>query len=310
MEGDVIGFRMLPIAPPVDELRNFVAADGDVFVASWPKSGTTWMQAIVAHLLAPDRSWSHVSQVTPFFDVAASFERGTHGLQPTAAIAERFAARGRRAWNTHLLWSLAPKHEGARYIYVVRDGRDAIVSFWYHLRNQRGDAGTFEGSLESFVQQIANRELPYGKWAAHVADWARAADDERVLFVRYDDMKADLAGVARRVARHLGVRYSDAVLRCCTFEAMRADEARYEPQSVQWAPGFRFLRKGGSGDGRRTLAPQSAAVLDADFQAYCAPLHPDVKRRLFGDDATPDVDADPEQPLVPSTTDYIVKEIV
>ena len=37
------------------------------------RAGTTWMQAIVANLLRPPDTWSHVSEVTPFYDVARSW---------------------------------------------------------------------------------------------------------------------------------------------------------------------------------------------------------------------------------------------
>ena len=117
-------FQLLPIAPPLTTLTNLQTDPTDVFVCSWPKSGTTWMQAIVAHLVAPDRSsWKHVSEVTPFYDVAASWD----GSEPSQALTQHFERRGRRCWNTHLLWSLIPK--GGRYIYVVRDPADAVGGF-------------------------------------------------------------------------------------------------------------------------------------------------------------------------------------
>ena len=150
-------FPLLPVAPPLTTLTNLRTAPTDVFVCSWPKSGTTWMQAIVAHLVAPDRSsWKHVSEVTPFYDVAASWD----GDAPSRVLTKHFTRRGRRCWNTHLLWSLIPK--GGRYVYVVRDPADAVVSFWHHLRNQRGAAGTYEGTLPEFAAEISQGTQPYG----------------------------------------------------------------------------------------------------------------------------------------------------
>jgi hypothetical protein len=41
---------------------------------------------------------------------------------------------GRQAFNTHLRWSMMPKgHPSARFIYLVRDGRDVCTSYYHHL---------------------------------------------------------------------------------------------------------------------------------------------------------------------------------
>ena len=273
---DASTFPLLPISPPIATLSGLAVTERDVFVCSWPKSGTTWMQAIVAHLVAPDRSaWSHVSEVTPFYDAAASWD----GAAPAAHLRAAFAARGRRAWNTHVPWSLMPK--GARYVYVVRDPADAVVSFWHHLRNQRGAAGTYEGTLAEFAAEISDGTQPYGAWSAHVSDWAAAARDPSVLIVRYADMKRDAAAVVRRVAAHLGVENvdADAIARLTSFEAMRADAARYAPVSVDWAPGFEFIRAGRVGDG---------AALDIDARrALVAGLTESGREMVFGGDGEP-----------------------
>ena len=169
---DAATFPMLPISPPMRVLSGLQVSARDVFVCSWPKSGTTWMQAIVAHLIAQDRStWSHVSEVTPFYDAQASWD----GSEPAACLREKFESRGRRAWNTHVPWTLMPK--GARYVYVVRDQRDALVSFWHHLRNQRGDAGTYEGTLAEFAADHVKGTEPYGAWAGHAR--LAASNDRR-----------------------------------------------------------------------------------------------------------------------------------
>jgi hypothetical protein len=173
------------------------------------------MQAIVAHLLMD--GFKHVSEVTPFYDVAGSWE----GEAPSPALVEKFAANGRRCWNTHLLWSLLPKGDrSVRYIYVTRDGRDALVSFWHHLTNQRGDGGTLDEPIGSFLDGVISGTQPYGSWAAHITDWSAAFEDPRVLVISYEQMKADLLSVVGRVAEHIGADRSrvEAVAARCTFE--------------------------------------------------------------------------------------------
>eukprot|EP00961_Rhodomonas_salina_P202680 2734445-Rhodomonas_salina.4 len=87
---------LLPIASPqcVEASSSMIVQDGDVFVCSYPKSGTTWTQNIIATLLAVDQVvWfatdlehragqgigldeikHHVSEYTPFFDIDAHWD--------------------------------------------------------------------------------------------------------------------------------------------------------------------------------------------------------------------------------------------
>lgn len=106
------------------------------------------------------------------------------------------------------------------------------------MRNQRGEAGQFDGSLDAFVKSVCDGETPYGSWAAHVSDWAHALGDERVLFLRYEDMLRDLGAAVRAIAAHLNLPFSLECVEKCALEAMRGDESRYAPRSVEWAPGL------------------------------------------------------------------------
>jgi hypothetical protein len=101
-----------------------------------------------------------------------------------------------------------------RYVYLVRDGRDAATSFYHHLHNQAGAAGGFEGSFEEFEAQWAAGELPYGRWVDHVKAWDAAAGDSRVLFVRYEDLVVEPRRQVLRIVQHcnLQVRYATMIL--------------------------------------------------------------------------------------------------
>jgi hypothetical protein len=197
-------FPLLPITSP-ETLRRCKALPlrkGDIFVASFPKSGTTWMQHIV-HTLATDGSsrLPHVSDACPFFDVDRTWQTNGDGL--AGPVQANHAKIGRRIFNTHLRWRMMPKdHPDARYVYLVRRPADACISFFHHLTHQSLDDGGFAGTLDEFVTEWAGGKAPFGSWSAHLRAWlglGGGASDPRVLVVSYEEMKADLASCVRKV---------------------------------------------------------------------------------------------------------------
>lgn len=159
-----------------------------------------------------------------------------------------------RVFNTHLRWELMPKGRSCKYIYVYRNGKDACTSFFHHLSNQV-DSGPYEGTFDSFVKDWIDNKIIFGGWIAHLKSWITAAQnsENNILLVRYEDMKTDLAGSLKRISAYLGCRVDDEfilnrILPFVTFDHMREHIHQYEPVSVQWRPGFSFIRKGEIGD--------------------------------------------------------------
>jgi hypothetical protein len=282
-------FLLLPITSPatVRKMAALPLRESDIFVASYPKSGTTWMQHIV-HVLATDGEspLPHVSDACPFYDV----DRTWNADVPDAVLADEVQARharlGRRIFNTHLRWEMMPKsHPDARYIYMVRRPADACVSFFHHLTHQAADDGGFTGTFDQFVDEWTGGRGLFGSWSAHLKSWlgqdgqGAAAADPRVLVISYEELRADLRTQIRRVNEHCRFRLSierlDALLPRFTFEWMREHEAQFNPRSVSWVPApaaafegssvvpeaeFHFIRAGRVGDGQ-------AAFMSAERKA-------------------------------------------
>ena len=165
------------------------------------------------------------------------------------------AAIGRRIFNTHLWPDMLPK-TGGRIIYLERDGRDVVTSFYHHLTHQAPEDGGFEGSFDQFFEEWIGGRVAFGKWDVHVAKWrAHAATDPRVLVLRYEDMKRDLPACVARINTHckfdLDENTITRLLPRFTVDAMRADIAKFSPRSVRMldtGDGFAFVRKGTVGD--------------------------------------------------------------
>ena len=145
----------------------------------------------------------HISHFAPFFEVDQNWDQRRGELKPGPAGPAR--AAGRRVFNTHLRWNQMPRDgtSGAKYIYVMRDGRDVratekkcffsfmlaiysvifqtrlvskvVTSFYHHLRNQVGSGG-FEGSFEDFFNGFMGGSIPYGRWVDHVKSWCGPCD--------------------------------------------------------------------------------------------------------------------------------------
>ena len=256
--------KLLPISSheTLGKCRTFASSSRDVFCTSYPKSGTTWLQAQVFALINLDRvrggaeslELSHITDYAPFFEVDKSWE-DTKEPKLKAKYDENHHNLGRRMFNTHLLPSQLPGE--SKIVYVVRSGRDVAWSFYNHLSNQIEDGGDDFGSFANFLRLWLNGDLPYSKWVDHLKTWRAYIDSpegmSRVLLLNYESMKEDLGREMKKIAAHLGLKNLtesdiEGLADSLTFSSMKSDQKKYEPVSVRWRPGYSFLRKGNVGD--------------------------------------------------------------
>lgn len=206
-------FPLLSITTPESmRLPAYFATKDIIFITSYPKSGTTWMQNIVTSLLLGsegyDKAVDHISNYTPFLESPK-----THST--IEAFFHKFD--GFSCFNTHLLcdihlpnsmWEQQPKR--CFVIYCVRNMKDTIVSFYHHLSNQKGNESAAGMTFKSFLLEFVSGRLPYGCYLKHVQYYRELAVSGggrglagNVLLVRYEDMIADLSGSIGAVASHL-----------------------------------------------------------------------------------------------------------
>jgi len=131
----------------------------------------------------------------------------------------------------------------ARFIQVVRDGRDCAVSCWFHnLRVSPGWAQKQFGSMDGFVKMFAD------EWIANVGAGRKFGEQQpaRYLEVRYEDLSSNPEGTLEKAFRFLGVGFSqDVVKRCCvagSFEKLSGGRSPGEENRES------FLRKGLPGE--------------------------------------------------------------
>jgi estrone sulfotransferase len=233
------GFRYQGVAGPKGSCseESFRAGHGyvprreDVFVVTQMKCGTTWMQHVVYQVLLRGRG-TLAEEGKAMYAVSPWLE-GTKSV-PIAEAPLIGSERPSRIIKTHFPADLCPLGDDAKYVYVVRHPVSCFASCADFLG---ANLGAFAPDLEAVRDWYCSDEaMWWGSWPRHVEGWWKLSRSrDNVLFVRFEDMKADLAGVTRRVADFLGMRPLSegeiaAVVEKCGFEYMRAHDESFEMQ--------------------------------------------------------------------------------
>jgi hypothetical protein len=252
----------------------FVPRPDDVFIASYPRSGTTWTQLMV-HLLVTGRrelAFEHISEVCPWWE--RSLALGTHSAEDFARL------QSPRLFKTHLPYRWLPR--GVRCIYLRRDPADVALSY-YRLY---GDYLRFSGSFDDFFACFLRGDLQYGSWFKHVEGWERHRDDPGVAVLDYEAMRADPTAAVRAIAAFLELPLSadraSQIVADSDIAVMKGNEPKFDHAGELHRSGGiragRFIGTGAVGRGRQELADHQRAALDA---AHRQPiLLPELEWRL------------------------------
>ena len=171
----------------------------DVFISTYPKSGTTWLQH-VAHGLRSGGSleFEEISQVVPWLESALDI-----GIDPEAE--QQWQPR---LFKAHLDWQQIPK--GGRYITAFRNPASVLVSFYEFFEDWFFERGSI--SLDEFAQEWFLEGTASGTYWDHIVSWWSVIDHADVLALAYEDMVQAPDKVPALVADFLGLTLPDAVL--------------------------------------------------------------------------------------------------
>lgn len=261
---------------------------GDIVIATWAKSGTTWLQQIVGQLLHGGAEDVPVAEISPWVEL--------RWYPKDAMLAALEAQQHRRFMKTHLPADALPLSVKARYIYVARDGRDVALSLYNHHKNMtwlayrfiNGTPGRVGPALEQpcgdvvdyFREWLARDGFPFWPYWPHIRSWWDVRDLPNVLLVHYENLRRDLQSQMRRIARFLEVDVPEerwpVIVEHCSFDYMKRTGAAV-PRTIGLAlngAASTFLNRGTSGRWRDVLPPDDVLAYERaaleHLGAHCA----------------------------------------
>uniref|UniRef100_A0A8D0F8U7 Sulfotransferase n=1 Tax=Strix occidentalis caurina TaxID=311401 RepID=A0A8D0F8U7_STROC len=236
----------------VASLEDFEIKDSDIFIATYPKSGTVWTQNILSLII--HEGHRNGTENVETMERIPWLEYRTKNRDYTVLPSPRVFA-------THLPYYLLPRdlrNKRGRIIYVTRNPKDVMVSY-YHFSKYMSTLEEIP-DFNLFMERFLAGKVLASSWLDHVAGWYSHAEDFNILFVTYEEMKKDLRSAVLKICNFLGKKLSeeevDSVVRQATFENMRKDpRANYEnlPDDIALKNKGSFLRKGTVGDWKNIM---------------------------------------------------------
>jgi len=257
--------------------NDFQFRNDDIIIATYAKSGTTWMQQIVAQMLFNGDPDLAVAEMSPWLDLRVPPKE--------VKLPQVEAQTHRRIIKTHLPLDALVYSPKAKYIYIGRDGRDVLWSMYNHhvnanqawyeaLNDTPGRVGPPieppPADIRQYWRDWMDRDgHPFWPFWENLRAWWQIRELPNVLFIHFNDLKRDMPGEMRRIARFLDIPLDEtqwpAILEYCSFDWMKKNAAKSVPLGgAFWDGGAEvFINKGVNGRWRDTLTADESAEYEA-----------------------------------------------
>uniref|UniRef100_A0A8B9S6Z7 Sulfotransferase n=1 Tax=Apteryx owenii TaxID=8824 RepID=A0A8B9S6Z7_APTOW len=246
----------------LDSLETFEIRDSDVFIATYPKSGTVWTQNILSLIF--HEGHRNGTENIDLMDRIPWLEYNTKHMDYSAFPSPRLFATHLPLICLRLVFFFF-----LQVIYVTRNPKDVLVSYFHFSKIMvtLEKVSDFNIFMERFL--AGKGKVSFLSWLDHVTGWHSHAEDFNILFLTYEEMKKDLRSAVLKICNFVGKTLSEkeveSVVRQATFENMRKDpRANYENLSEflrEKKPGY-FLRKGTTGDWKNMMTVAQSERVD------------------------------------------------
>ncbi|KAL2921958.1 Cytosolic sulfotransferase 15 [Bienertia sinuspersici] len=256
--------------------KHFVAKETDIYIASIPKTGSTWLKSLLYSIV--NRSNQAISESpllthhpqqlvysleTDIYSEAFDYPR-PHHLDELVSP---------RLLSTHVPYTSLPesiKTSDCRILYICRNPFDTLVSsYHFHIAYIKNFINkedlvipSFEDTFEDFCEGI----ILFGPFFEHVLGyWKMSLEQpDKVLFLKYEDLKEDPAYHLKRVADFIGMSFSPQeesegvikqIVDLCSIKTMKELDVNKNGVINKFFEKKSYFRKGEIGDWTNHFTP-------------------------------------------------------
>lgn len=271
-----------------------------IWIASFPKSGNTWMRSFLAHYMMPPGEAPDINNLRKFTtgDVRQDFFAAASGGQyqsnsiedwlktrPKALRLIAASKPGHHFVKTHcqafsmMGQDLIPDEVTSAAIYVLRNPFDLAPSFARHLDVSIDEAIERMAAPQSIMATGQGIFEVLGRWDHHIESWTTAPGLPRHV-VRYEDLLAKPGKTFNTLlSKFLKLKVDNPKLaravKATSFKAMQKQEEEQgffeKPQAMK-----SFFTKGQAGVWREDLTPEQVGRLRLEFSDALEKWYPEL----------------------------------
>ncbi|EOA25552.1 hypothetical protein CARUB_v10018897mg [Capsella rubella] len=256
--------------------KRFEAKDSDIILVTNPKSGTTWLKALVFALLHrhkfPVPSLGNHPLLVTNPHLLVPFLEGVYYESPDFDFS---GLPTPRLMNTHIPYLSLPesiKSSSCKIVYCCRNPKDMFVSLW-HFGKKLAPEETADYPIEKAVEAFCEGKFIGGPFWEHILEYwyASRENPNKVLFVTYEELKKQTGAEMKQIAEFLGCGFIEEeevreIVKLCSFESLSNLEVNRAGKLPNGIETKSFFRKGETGGWRDTLSESLAEEIDRTIE--------------------------------------------